>query len=140
VSLLQLANDLRGAMTYGDAQRVLSTAYTRLVDKRTPEASAMARQVNEFRNKLGAKTVRRAWDIGGNIPGTKSYDEELTDSDKLKMDLLADELDRAMLPGGGDLRPDAKLDIIDRAGPQLGAGLFGLVAAVLLFFLFGRRR
>jgi len=139
MSLLQLANDMRGAMTYGDAQTVLANAYTQLVDRRTPAASAAAKQVNEFRNNLGAKTVRRGWDFGGNIPGTVSHDEALSDSDKGKMDLLADELDKASLPGGGDIRPDAKLDIIDKAGPQLGAGLVGLLALVL-FFLFGRRR
>ena len=138
MSWLQTVNDVRGAMTYQEALRALGNAYEDLTALGTPSAMAAARELNTLRNRLGSKTVRENYDLGGAAPGTVRQDEALSTKDAASMARLADELEAKALPGGGEIDPEAKLDIIDRAKPVAGAGLIALIFG-LFVYLFGRR-
>jgi hypothetical protein len=140
MSLLQTVNDLRGAMTYGDAQQALSVAYAELTEHPNPQSAEAARQVNAFRNKLGGKTVRRAWDFGGDAAGTVSQDQALTETDRAKMENLANQLEKAQLPGGGGLDPEAKVSFIEEYKGEAAFAGFGIIVAIVLGFFLAFRR
>ncbi len=138
MSWLQTINDVRGAMTYQEALRALAEAYADLTALGTPAAMAAASELNTLRNRLGGKTVREDYDLAGAAPGTVRHDEALSPKDARSMALLADELESKSLPGSGDIDPDAKLDIIDKAKPVIGGGLIALIVG-LFVYLFARK-
>ena len=140
MSLLQTVNDLRGAMTYGDAQKALGLAYSELTESPNPQSAEAARQIAAFRNKLGGKTVRRAWDFGGNAPGTVTQDQALTETDRAKMENLANQLEKAQLPGGGGLDPEAKVSFIEEYKEEAAFAGFGIIAMIVLGFFLAFRR
>lgn len=125
-------------MTYQEALRALAEAYADLTALGTPAAMAAARDLNTLRNRLGGKTVREDYDLGGAAAGTVRHDEALSTKDAASMARLADELEAKSLPGSGDIDPDAKLDILDRARPVIGGGLIALILG-LFVYLFARK-
>ena len=140
MSVLQTVNNLRGAMTYGDAQQALKQAYARLTEFPSERAAEAAKQINGFRNKLGGKTVRRGWDFGGDAPGTVTQDQELSETDKAKMQNLADQLEAASLPGGAMLNPESKLSFVQEYKEEAAFAGFGILVAIVLGFFLAFRR
>ena len=140
MSVLQTVNNLRGAMTYGDAQQALKQAYARLTEFPSERAAEAAKQINSCRNTLGGKTVRRGWDFGGDAPGTVTQDQELSETDKAKMQNLADQLEAASLPGGAMLNPESKLAFVQEYKEEAAFAGFGILVAIVLGFFLAFRR
>ena len=136
MGLLEVANDLLGNMTFGEALTRLRAVYDELVLQGATDAAGYVMNVH---NSIEAVVVLREEDAAdilfGGPEGTYSTGQALTPEYRLEMESLSRWLVQNQLPGGDRLDPDAKPDAIDFVGVPAAIGGGTVVIVVVVWFL-----